>query len=311
VHCTIEELRGKRRVVYVGAGNYPREPEARYERSNPCRQYTADTTRAQTREDDLILWFERNPDSTYMRRGLNNARNQDGSLRGSGVQDDVGWVYVLVMPDEHGNHDDNDSQPERPRDGGGDSDLQRALQQSEANAEAEDAAALDAGMQASLAFAHGSMAAGTSRAGTGPSSDGAGPSTAGSEPEDMGTCTICLDPMTSHADTTQLSCAGRCRFHTGCSNEWLQNHTTCPNCRGAVSAVGGAPSVAGGPIRRQRRLNPPSRCAWNNNRANRRGTTCDRPPMEGNYLFCCIHRKPCPRRDCNERHVVGHDHLRP
>ena len=283
-----------------------------------------------------MSWFDQHPDSTYLGRGLNNARNQDGSLRSSGVLDAEGWVYVLVMPDEHGNHDDNDAQPERPQNEA--DDLRIALrlsllqdQDQSASAEAADAAALEEGIQASVAFATAEAADAAaleeaiqasvafecgSRAAGAPSAE-AGPSSARPELESLGNCSICLDAMASDEDTTQLSCAGGHRFHSICALPWLQSHGTCPNCRERVGrGVGGrggggggsaASSAAGGPIRRQRRG---PFCAWNNND---RGAPCDRPPMDGNYNYCSVHRKPCPKRDCilsGRRHIVGHPHLR-
>ena len=134
-------------------------------------------------------------------------------------------MYVLVMPDEHGNHDDNDAQPERPQNEldlrialrlsllqdqdqsasaeAADAALEEGIQASVAfaTAEAADAAALEEAIQASVAFECGSRAAGA------PSAE-AGPSSARPELESLGNCSICLDAMASDEDTTQLSCAG-------------------------------------------------------------------------------------------------------
>ena len=83
------------RVVYVGAtGN---DPEDRYTGANPCTQYAAKTQNMQRREDALMEHFYQHPEQTLGGRGLNNARNHDGTYHASAIGEDEGWVYVLVM----------------------------------------------------------------------------------------------------------------------------------------------------------------------------------------------------------------------
>lgn len=234
---SIAALRGKQRVVYVGAT--ADDPELRYGRSNPCRQYAAWTERMQHRENELMQHFERNIGQTANAGGLNNDRNQDGSLRRS-AQDDVGgWVYVLALPDGNGQHgDNNQTQRGVGARAGEDDDLQRALELSRLEAQEEERA-LAAGIAASLEPSAGAAASSSSTS-AGSSSNAAGPTS-------LGDCTICMCDMGSDERTTQLSCGGGHRFHTACVTRWLRDHQTCPNCRERVPG----PGHVAAPARRQ------------------------------------------------------------